>query len=239
MSLKSQFVSLFDYPIKVGTRKNILESILGASETSFCHVVTLNPEIIVYNEIDSGKKRKMLDKCFFIADGISLAWASKILLKKKIDRFPGIELAQALLTREDKTFYFIGSRCEIIEKAVEKISRQNEKVSILGYSDGYLDDDKRMNLLEDIKNKQPDIVLVGMGHERQDDLLFEIGRVLTKGVGVGIGGSFDVFSGELMRAPKWIQGIQLEWFYRGLSNPLRMKRWGFIPKFIKLVIKAF
>ncbi|MBT5954990.1 WecB/TagA/CpsF family glycosyltransferase [bacterium] len=239
MSLKSQFVRLFDYPIKVGTRKNIMESILGTSKTSFCHVVTLNPEIIVYNEIDINKKRKMLDKCFFIADGISLAWASKILQKKKIDRFPGIELAQALLTREDKTFYFIGSKTEIIEKAVKKIGGQNEKLSIVGYSDGYLDEQKRSNVLEDIKNKQPDIVLVGMGHQRQDDLLFEIGQILTKGVGVGIGGSFDVLSGELMRAPKWIQSIQLEWFYRGLSNPLRMKRWGFIPKFIKLVIKAF
>ena len=111
-------------------------------------------------------------------------------------------------------------------------------IKIVGVDDGYFDDTKKAEIIERIKNVKPDILLVGTGAPKQEKIINELIEQKIFKIGIGCGGSIDVLSGTVKRAPKLFIKMHLEWFWRLLKQPSRLPRMMVLPKFLKEVKKS-
>lgn len=167
------------------------------------------------------------------ADGIGVVYASKILGQSLPQRVSGFDLANKLLERvapDKKTLYLFGGKPGVAERASEKIKELYPGINIVGTSDGYFDAEKEKDIIADINEKSPDILFVCLGFPKQECWIDTHSDLNTR-VAMGIGGSLDVFAGEVKRAPEFFQRAGLEWFYRLLKQPSRFIRMLALPKF--------
>ena len=145
---------------------------------------------------------------------------------KEACKIPGCELWLKIVDRfhADKTFYLVGGKQEVIEETVEKLRTQYPDIRIVGYRNGYLKtDEERASLIDDIAQQKPDVVFVAMGSPKQELLMEEI-QQRHVAIFQGLGGSFDVYTGHVERAPEWWVKHNLEWAYRLVRQPSRIKR---------------
>ena len=139
------------------------------------------------------------------------------------------------LYKEGKKFYLVGSKQEVIDETVAKLKQEFEGVQIVGYRNGYIKtDEEKQALITDIVDKKPDVVFVAMGSPKQELLMEEISRQHSA-IYQGLGGSFDVYTGHVERAPKWWVDHNLEFAYRLIKQPTRIKRQVHLFKFLALV----
>lgn len=125
---------------------------------------------------------------------------------------------------QGKTFYLVGGKQQIINETVEKLRFEYEDIQIVGYRNGYIKtDEEKRQLIDDIVEKKPDVVFVAMGSPKQELLMEEILRQ-HRAIFQGLGGSFDVYTGHVQRAPKWWVEHNLEFAYRLIKEPKRLKR---------------
>ena len=201
-------------------------------------VVTINPEIIELGKKNEGLKDIINSAELVIPDGIGVQIGLKIL-GYKVKRIPGIVFARKILENSvsnNLRVALIGSKPEIIEKTVEKLKVEIPGINIVFSHDGYFKDDEK--LFNDVINSSPDIVFFALGAPRQEECIYSIKKSLPKAIMIGVGGSFDVWSGNVQRAPEIYQNLGLEWLYRTVKEPKRLKRiFPTLPKFIFSVIK--
>ena len=132
----------------------------------------------------------------------------------------------------EKTFYLIGGKSQIIEETVSKLHKEYAGIRIVGYRDGYIKtNEEQERLIKDITEKKPDVVFVAMGSPKQELLMEEI-QHRHKAIFQGLGGSFDVYTGHVERAPKWWVNHDLEFAYRLLKEPKRIKRQIHLLKYV-------
>ncbi len=193
-------------------------------------IATLNPEIIVRAKSESFAEA-LIRKSICVADGTGLVMAARIRLRQKLHKITGMELVLRLLAQERYSFYWVGAQPEVIEKAVEQTQKDFPKSDIKGYHHGFFSTEDERCILEDIERTRPDFILVGMGFPKQELFLQKVSQQVHYGIGIGIGGVFDVLSHTKKRAPKLIRTLGLEWVFRGLIEPKRIRRWGVIPRF--------
>lgn len=200
-------------------------------------LVAVNAEKI-YHATDA--TRAIINRNVGYADGVGAVWALKRKGHKNVDKIPGCELWLNIIERyqNEKSFYLVGGKEEIIEKTVEKLKNDFSQLNIVGYRNGYIkDDEERTELINDIAKKKPDVVFVAMGSPIQELLMEEIYQK-HPAVYQGLGGSFDVYTGNVKRAPNWWINNNLEGIYRTLNEP-RKRVMGDIrvmPYFFKLIL---
>lgn len=189
-------------------------------------VVTANPETLMIGvetpEFDGILKDEQV---IIVPDGIGVVKAANILKIPVKERVTGVEIVQELLkllNEQVKSIYLLGAQPIVVEKFVKKIKSQYPNVIVSGYKDGYIKD--KDAAFEEIVQAKPDVVLVALGIPAQEKLIYKHFDKFDKGIFVGVGGSFDVLSGMKKRAPKIFIKLNLEWLYRIVSEPKRMKR---------------
>jgi len=186
----------------------------------------------------SDEMRTIINKNVGYPDGIGAVWALRKKGFKDTQKIPGCEFWLNIVQEHylDKTFYLVGGRDEVIEETVTKLKGSFPGIKILNYRNGYLSNDiERANLIEDICDKKPDVVFMAMGSPKQELLMQEIQQI-HPAVYLGLGGSFDVYTGNIKRAPQWWVRNNLEWAYRLWLQPKRINRQIFyIPFMINLV----
>jgi UDP-N-acetyl-D-mannosaminouronate:lipid I N-acetyl-D-mannosaminouronosyltransferase len=181
-------------------------------------LVAVNAEKIL--DATSGS-RQIINNNIGYCDGIGAVWAAG---KHGINavKIPGCELWLDIILKnfKKKTFYLVGSTEIVISKVIQNLRNDYPSIQIIGYRNGYIKtEEEKKQLLQDIKVTEPDIVFVAMGSPRQELILQEMQRINPKAIYQGLGGSFDVYTGTIKRAPKiWINA-GLEWAYRWLSEP--------------------
>lgn len=158
-------------------------------------------------------------------------------LKKKgyrdVCKIAGCELWLKMIAHfhQNRTFYLVGAKPQVIEETVAKLEREFPGIRIVGYRDGYIKtEEERQNLIDDVAAKKPDAVFVAMGSPKQE-LLMEEMQKRHQAIYMGLGGSFDVYSGHVERAPRWWIDHNLEFAYRLLKEPKRIKRQIHLVKF--------
>ena len=119
--------------------------------------------------------------------------------------------------------FLIGGKPEVLAQTEEKLRRQ-WNVNIVGSQDGYFKPEARQALFERVRDSGAKIVTVAMGSPRQEILMRDCRLVCPDALYMGVGGTYDVFTGHVKRAPKVWQNLGLEWLYRLLSQPTRIKR---------------
>lgn len=184
---------------------------------------SVNAEIILNAD---ERMRKLINNNVGYCDGAGPLTALKSMGCEKAVKLAGCEFWLHLIKRfhHQKTFYLIGAKQEVIDNTVDKLKREYKDICILGYRNGYiLSPSEELALLDDIEEKKPDFVFVAMGAPRQE-LLMEKIQERHKCVSLGLGGSFDVYAGNVKRAPKWWINHNVEWLYRLLNDPQRIGR---------------
>ena len=229
---------IFDIPIYSHTLAGTTDLIYSwiCAGKKHMHVVTANSEII-YNTRRDQELRQVLQKAALVtADGIGVIWASRILGDPLPERVTGIDLMDCLLTKLSegkRSVFLLGAKPEVIRITAAKFAEQYPDLIIRGYHDGYFKTDEP--IIDLIKEAQPDVLLVCLGSPRQDFWLAEHLPNLPVGVAIGLGGCFDVVAGTVKRAPLIWQKIGMEWAYRLIQEPSRIKRMSALPKFAATV----
>lgn len=170
--------------------------------------------------------REIINNNTGYCDGIGAVWALKQRGAKNAVKIPGCELWLDIVSRyyRTKSFYLVGGKQEVIETTISKLRDEFLGINIVGYRNGYLEnDEERHALIEDVAAKSPDIVFVAMGSPKQELLMGEM-QQRHKAIYQGLGGSFDVYTGNVKRAPKWWVDHKMEFAYRLFKEPKRIKR---------------
>jgi N-acetylglucosaminyldiphosphoundecaprenol N-acetyl-beta-D-mannosaminyltransferase len=213
--------------------KIILEGIETGQEL---RIVTANPELI-YSAQKNRKLREIINTAdLVLPDGIGVIWAACQFGYRLAERVTGIDLTLRLLEEGNQRrwrIFLLGARPGIPEKAVTKLYRVYPGV-ILSCHHGYFSQEEEPLVIEKIRKFAPDILLVGLGAPRQE--LFNAANRGLAMVRMGVGGSIDVLSGEVKRAPQFYRKHNLEWLYRLATNPSRIGRQAVLPLYVLRVL---
>lgn len=203
---------------------NSLLSLLERRNKSF--IITVNPETIILSEEDKIVKEIINNKEYILVpDGVSVVHACNRIGNKINDRITGVDLMVDLLKfANDKkmSIYLLGAKEEVVSTLYNRIYSDYKNISLLGYSNGYVKDKNRK--MEEIIKLKPDILFVALGIPYQEKLIGKYYNKFKKGIFIGVGGSFDVLSGTKKRAPRLFIKLKLEWLYRIICEPKRLKR---------------
>lgn len=172
------------------------------------------------------------------ADGAGVVVAMHKLGHNDAIRIAGADLWLDIVKEsyKDKSFYLIGGKQEVIDETIEKLKEDFKGINILGYRNGYIKtEDERNSLIADVAEKKPDVVYVAMGSPKQEFLMADMMKQ-HPAIYQGLGGSFDVYTGRVKRAPLWWQNHNLEFLYRFLKQPQRYRREYYRLKFLAWMI---
>lgn len=203
-------------------------------------IITLNAEI-VYNAQNDKNLRNIINSAQMVTpDGIGIVWGARILGYRIKDRVTGIDLVHRLCemaAAQGWKIYLFGAAPGVAELAAQKLTEKYNGLKICGCRDGYFAESDVESIIKDIRAQAPEILLVALGAPRQEIFIKKHKNKLGVPVCLGVGGSFDVLSGIKSRAPQLFIKLNLEWFYRLLAEPSRIKRQLALPKFALMVIK--
>lgn len=196
-------------------------------------LVALNAEKIIKPD-DS--LRELVNRNIGYPDGVGAVYALK-QKGVKSDKIPGAEFWLEIVEEfyREKSFYLVGGKEKIIEETVERLRREFPGIHISGYRDGYFDESEYQVLLRDIKSKQPDIVFAALGSPKQEYVMQEM-KQYHDTLYMGLGGSFDVYTDHVKRAPDFWIDYHLEWAYRLVQQPGRIFRQMHLVKFVYLLL---
>ena len=224
-------VCTLDYnELKKAVKKNIENS-----KKSF--IVAINPEKVIKSRVDSDLKNILNNAKYPIPDGIGIVVASKLRNGKIKKRITGIDSMEMLceLANENKYKVFLyGTKEEVLLTAVNNLKNKYPNMEIVGYINGYVKDEKK--IIKQINKAKPNILFVALGSPKQELFIKNNIDNINCNIFQGVGGSFDVISGNIKRAPIFIQKLGLEWFYRLLKEPKRIIRQLSLFKFLWLAI---
>lgn len=201
-------------------------------------VVTINPEMFDCAKVDSEFSDILRTAEMVIPDGVGVKIGLKIL-GKNVDRIAGVDFAKKMIEKSAQNnlpIALIGAKPEVVEKACENLKNEIENLNIVYSHDGYFQENN--TILNELKNTGARLVLVALGSPKQEKFIKEARQILPFGLMVGVGGSFDVWSGMVERAPEIYQKLGIEWLYRTVKQPERFKRiFPTLPLFVLRVIK--
>lgn len=228
---------LFDRLYKNGSDSFYIELKKWLKGNKRKFIVTANPETFMKSEEDDEIKKLLLDdESILVPDGIGIVKAARMIGKDIKERITGVDIAYKLLeygNELNKTIYLFGSKQEVIDDMIKVIESNYSNLKVIGSSNGYVEDKDKV--FKNIVKLEPDIVLVALGIPAQEKLIYKHLNKFKKGIFVGVGGSFDVISGHKKRAPKLFIKLNLEWLYRIIKEPNRLKR--FYDSNIKFMFK--
>lgn len=194
------------------------------NENKVSQIVTINPEMIEFAKKNNEFLNIVNDADLVIPDGIGVKIAL-LINNIKTDRIPGIEFAEKLIEYSNNNnlpVAIIGAKQENLTLAIEKLKEKYKNLNIIYSHDGYFQDNQR--IYDKLAEFSPKLVLVALGSPKQEYFIHNAKNALNSGLMIGIGGSIDVWSGNVKRAPKIFQKLGLEWFYRTIKQPERLKR---------------
>jgi N-acetylglucosaminyldiphosphoundecaprenol N-acetyl-beta-D-mannosaminyltransferase len=200
-----------------------------------CHVITLNAEMTMQVEHSIALANVIQQAELVIPDGSGIVMYM-LLHGKRVNRCPGIELAESLLQRSTQSdqpwkIFFFGGAPGVADKAADAWRCRVPGIDIVGTQHGFIKDPDEGELLTMLKILQPDLIYVGLGVPRQEMWISLNRHLCPNAVWIGVGGSFDIWAGTKERAPEWFCRHHLEWLYRLYQEPWRWKRMMALPKF--------
>lgn len=209
----------------------------SAEAETLHHIVTLNAEILYKAQTDERLLDIINRAALVTPDGSGIVMAARELCGREISRVTGIDLMTELCRQSVACgwrVYLLGAAPGVAEQAAQKLHEQYG-TAICGWHDGYFKPEEQAWIIGEINDKKPDILLVALGAPRQEFWIDENHDKLRVPLVIGVGGCFDVISGNLKRAPLFFQRMGIEWLWRLLKEPWRFKRMLALPKFWLLV----
>lgn len=225
----------------VVTKDEALNTVMGfLKKEKNSMIFTPNPEMVMEANYDKDFMEILRSGDLIIPDGIGIVMASKLNKVKIKERVTGCDLIFSLFEEiKDKgyTVYILGSKKGVPELAKENMELKYKGLKIVGVADGYFDESKEKEIIKEIIELKPDILLVGLSTPKQEKWIYKYRNKLPVKLSMGVGGSIDIMAGTVQRCPVILQKLCLEWFYRVVKEPVRWKRALKIPVFVATVLK--
>lgn len=208
-----------------------------AAGASCSYAVTPNPEIVWLARKQPALKEALNGADLVVPDGIGIVYAARILGMPLPARVPGIELAAGLMKQmavSGESVYLLGAKPGVAERAARRLQEQYPGLAVVGTGDGYFREDEPV--IEKINACKPRLLLVCLGFPRQELWMAKYRDQIKAGLMMGLGGSLDVFAGDVKRAPESWRRLNLEWLYRLACQPSRLGRMLKLPVFLLSVV---
>ena len=198
-------------------------------------IATANAEMIMNATRDEELFEILRSADLVVPDGAGTVWAARHLGYEMPERVAGYDLSQELLRRapqKNRRVFFFGSAPGVAEKAKQKAEELYPGISVVGVRNGYFSSEEEPEIIQEIREAHPDLLLVALGVPKQEKWLKKHKDALDVPVSIGVGGTLDVMAGTMRRAPVWMQKAKLEWLFRALLQPKRAGRLLALPKFV-------
>ncbi len=203
-------------------------------------VITADAAGIVQSSEDA-ELRAIYDQADLVTpDSVGVLWAAKRQGESLPERVSGVDLVDQicdLSARKGYRLFFLGAAPGVAELAAEKLRLKHPGCNIVGTRNGFFPADSDTLVAQEIAESKPDFLFVAMGIPRQEKFIMATRDIIGASVSMGVGGSFDVFSGKAKRAPKLLQKLKLEWLWRLLLNPKKIAKAKNLPRFVRMVLK--
>lgn len=195
------------------------------SEGLFAHLIGVNADKLLQMRDDPWMDA-CVRRCEVVnADGASMVMAADRLGVAVPERVAGVDLMRelcALAERKEYQVYLLGAKAEIVAKAADALKSDFPALLVAGYRDGYFGEKEFDRVANEVMRTAPAIVFVGISSPKKERLIEHFRELGASGAFVGVGGTFDVVSGCIPRAPMWMQRANLEWLFRMTQEPRRL-----------------
>lgn len=212
-----------------------------AAESGKPHqVITANPIMVMAALEDPAYMTIMQEAELVVPDGAGVVWASGKAGNPVQERVTGFDLLHELMKEGERRswkVYLVGSAPEVVQATAERLQKLYPGVAFVGWRDGFFSGNEDRQVVEEIRAAAPHILFVARGADTQEPWIAKYKQELGVPIVMGVGGSFDVISGRTKRAPKFMQKLHMEWFYRLIKEPTRYRRMLALPKFAVKVLK--
>lgn len=235
-------VPIFGIPFSKMSMNETVEYLTERIEANVqTHVITANPIMVMTATENKAYKDMMLQSDLIVPDGSGIVWAAKKFGDAVAERVTGFDLLHELMKCGEEhhwKVYLLGTSQEVIQAAADALQLQYPQVRIVGYRNGYFKADQDEEVVNEIASLQPHLLFVARGADTQEPWIVKYRKQLQVPFIMGVGGSFDVISGKLKRAPIWMQKLRLEWLFRLIQEPKRLPRMMVLPKFMLKVLRS-
>lgn len=235
-------VPILGVPIDLVTMQEAvarIEQLITARAPSL--VVTADATSLVIAHDKPDFKELLLHAALVTPDGSGIIWALRKNGIRDAQRVSGVDLVAQMCARSaDKGYriFLLGAAPGVAELAAEKLRLKYPGCNIVGTRHGYFPPDSDELVAQEVAASKPDILFVAMGMPRQEQFIQATKDIIQAPVSMGVGGSFDVFSGKARRAPKFIQKLWLEWLWRLLQDPKKFSKVKVLPRFAAMVRRS-
>lgn len=202
-------------------------------------IVTADASGVVLAQTDEEFREIVNTADMVTPDSAGMLWASRKFGTPLPERVSGIDVAQhicGLAAEKGYKLFLLGAAPGVAEAAAENLIKQHPGLKIVGIHDGFFNEDEP--IVKQVRESGAQVLFAAMGIPKQEKWITKYKDQLGVNLAIGLGGSFDVFSGNVKRAPQWMRRHGLEWVYRLVANPKKITKVASLPKFVMLVIRA-
>ena len=204
------------------------------------HVITADASMLVMAQDDAELRAIVANAELVTPDSAGVLWAAKRQNLPLIERVSGVEIVEKLCARSALNgcrLYFLGAAPGVAQQAADRMALKYPGCQVVGTRDGFFQPADTPALIATIKEARPHVLCVALGIPKQEKWIHANREALGVPVLIGVGGTLDVLSGTVKRAPKPFQKLRLEWLWRVLSNPKKISKVALLPRFVRLVLR--
>jgi N-acetylglucosaminyldiphosphoundecaprenol N-acetyl-beta-D-mannosaminyltransferase len=231
-----QRVRMFGIPVDALDMKTAVSRIEQFIRERRPHQVVTSDSSAIARAQQDAELREILQTADLVTpDGMGVVWMGRILGLGIGERLSGVDLVGqicALAVERGYSVYLLGAREGVAEEAARTLKKSFPGLRIAGAWHGYFSSEEEPEVIARIKQCKPDILLVAFGIPKQEKWIRRHLEDLAVPVAIGVGGSLDVISGRVKRAPAWVQKAGLEWLYRTAQHPARLPRLAAVARFV-------
>lgn len=225
--------------VSLSQTEEILTKFLDSERTHL--VFTADSNAYICAQTDERYRRCFEEASLVTPDSAGPAWALGRYGKPVPGRVSGVDLVEVLCRISAATgarVFFLGSAPGVAEAAARNLVEKYPGCVVVGSRDGYFGTSTNEEVALEIAKSEPDILLVGMGMPRQEEFILDTASIIRAKIGIGVGGSLDVHSGMVKRAPAIFQKLRIEWVWRTILNPRKLEKVRNLPRFYLQVRRA-
>lgn len=232
-------VSLFGVRVHAVSMDEAIQHILRfVREGTPRQVVTADSSMVVMAQHDDRLRHIINQADLVTPDSIGILWACRRRGIRMPERVSGVDIVLRLAQMSAQTglrLYFLGAQPGVAEEAAQRLQEKYPGVHIVGCHHGYFSPEQEGAVVEHIRESAPDVLCVAMGIPKQEKWIDCYRDMLRVPVSIGVGGTFDVLSGRVRRAPLWMQRMGMEWLWRVGHNPRKISKVMLLPRFAWMV----
>ena len=235
-------IHVLGVPVDRVTMADCMARIEGFIKAGTPHlIVTADASGIVQAQTDPALLDLYTDADLVTPDSAGVLWAAKRQGQPLTERVSGVDIVDRVCRRSSEQgwrIYFLGAAPGVAEQAAERMRLKHPGCNIVGTRHGFFPPESDQVVAAEVALAKPDVLFVGMGIPRQEKFIRATQDIIGAKAALGVGGSFDVFSGKVKRAPKSFQRLKLEWLWRLAQNPKKIGKVMLLPRFVSLVLRT-